>query len=182
MEHYSNFKLSKEQQEFADKLIKEAEEKRKLYGGIYSKGNVKLDDDLNVIEQDFKMGYKREMKKNPWICGRKGMKDKNVKASHRQFDKNAVKNNLKENNMELYNSMDERLLIKFELHNDRFDREVFNDYTKEVNGNFEDYNINGIEDKFKKIMDEKMLKQITKFNDTNADINPQDINVHTGYS
>ena len=46
---WNNFKLSEKAQAYADKLIKEADENRKLYGGVISKSNVKLDDDLNVI-------------------------------------------------------------------------------------------------------------------------------------
>ena len=46
---WNNFKLSEKAKAYADKLIKEADEKRESYGGVMSKSNVKLDDDLNVI-------------------------------------------------------------------------------------------------------------------------------------
>ena len=54
MKSVSNFKLTKEAQDYADKLIEEAEKKRELFGGIISKSNIKLDDNYELIEEEGK--------------------------------------------------------------------------------------------------------------------------------
>ena len=50
--HFSNFKLSKEAQDYAELLIKEAEKMKEYYGGVISKSNIKLDDNGDEIKED----------------------------------------------------------------------------------------------------------------------------------
>lgn len=53
MKYFNNFNLSKEAKEYAEKLIKEAKELKKRYGGLICKSNVKLTDDMKEIEGDW---------------------------------------------------------------------------------------------------------------------------------
>lgn len=50
MLHYDNFKLSKEAEDYAQKLIEEAQKTKEILGGVISKSNIKLSDKLEVIK------------------------------------------------------------------------------------------------------------------------------------
>lgn len=54
MTYGNNFNLTKEAQEFVGKLIREAQEKRHLIGGVICKSNIKLNDNLDVIKENSK--------------------------------------------------------------------------------------------------------------------------------
>jgi hypothetical protein len=50
--HFNNFNLSDKAQKFADKLISDAEKKSKDWMGLGCKTNIRLTDDLEMINED----------------------------------------------------------------------------------------------------------------------------------
>lgn len=49
--HETNIKLSKEAQDYAERLIKESSDKYSCLKGIVSKSNIKLDDNFEEIKE-----------------------------------------------------------------------------------------------------------------------------------